>query len=194
MKTQILAAMLAASAFAAPAFAAPVSGGRVEAIIGYDMSRVEAFDLGIDGFDDKEGGLLYGIGAGYDFPVGGTTSVGIDAEVTEAGTNWRIAGGGDSVSVDIGRDLYVGGRITTAVSDSFNVYGKAGFTNTRVSADISLDGDIANEGGNADGWRLGAGGQFAVGQNAFVGVEYRYSNYEADFSRHQVVGSLGFRF
>jgi outer membrane immunogenic protein len=33
-----------------------------------------------------------------------------------------------------------------------------------------------------------------IGSSAYIGAEYRYSNYEADISRHQVAGTLGFRF
>ena len=56
------------------ASAAPV-GPRVEAVVGYD--RVKA--LG-----EKDGGALFGIGAGYDFAVGSGVSLGADVEATES--------------------------------------------------------------------------------------------------------------
>ena len=40
----------------------------------------------------------------------------------------------------------------------------------------------------------GIGAQFGLNRNLYLGGKYRYSNYEADFSRHQVVGTLGLRF
>ncbi len=48
--------------------------------------------------------------------------------------------------------------------------------------------------GELDGARAGVGFQFAVGPRSYVGAEYRYSDYEADLSRHQALASLGFRF
>ena len=36
--------------------------------------------------------------------------------------------------------------------------------------------------------------EYALGTNAFVKTEYRYSNYESGFERHQVLGGFGFRF
>ena len=42
--------------------------------------------------------------------------------------------------------------------------------------------------------RVGAGIQYAIGRNAFVNAEYRYSNYEDGVSRNQVLGGFGVRF
>jgi len=47
---------------------------------------------------------------------------------------------------------------------------------------------------NFDGYRLGAGGQIGIGGKAYVGSEYRYSNYEDGLSRHQVAMTVGTRF
>lgn len=70
---------------------------------------------------------------------------------------------------------------------------KAGYTNARIRATVEEAGTITRDSANADGIRAGIGAQFAVGTNAYVGGEYRYSNYESDFSRHQAVLTLGFR-
>jgi hypothetical protein len=46
-----------------------------------------------------------------------------------------------------------------------------------------------------DGYRLSAGGQVLLGRRAFVGAEYRFSNYGLSTDRReQLVGSIGFRF
>jgi outer membrane immunogenic protein len=67
---------------------------------------------------------------------------------------------------------------------------KGGYTNARFKAD---DG-IVSASRNFEGYRLGAGGQLAVGGKAYVGSEYRYSNYEDGLARHQVALTLGTRF
>ena len=48
--------------------------------------------------------------------------------------------------------------------------------------------------GEADGGRVGLGAQFLIGKSAYVGAEYRYSNYEAGLSRNQVALTVGTRF
>lgn len=154
---------------AAPATAAP-TGFRVEALVGYDRAGTDGFHLD---------GVLYGIGAGFDFAAGSNVSLGVDVEATDS------TGKEDGVSV--GRDLYAGGRVNFAVSPRANLYVKGGYTNARVK--VSGFGSD-----NGDGFRLGAGGQLTLGGKAYVGAEYRYSNYESDFDRHQVALTLGTRF
>ena len=167
----VLAATPAAAQSAAPA------GPRVEAVIGYD--KVKA--LG-----EKAGGALLGVGAGYDFAVGPAVSIGADVEATESTQKEEAAG----VEVKAGRDLYAGGRVNFAVSPTANLYVKGGYTNARFKADNGIDSASRN----FEGYRLGAGGQLAVGGKAYVGSEYRYSNYEDGLARHQVALTLGTRF
>ena len=190
MKLRFVAFALATTAIAAPAFAAPVSGGRVEALVGYDNINADLGPLG----EGDTGGVLYGVGVGYDFALAPTASIGIDAEVTDATTDIEFTDGADSAEVSVGRDLYVGGRVTTAVSESFNLYGKLGYTNARIKARATIGGVTESEAANGDGIRAGVGGQFALGANSYVGTEYRYSNYEGGFERHQVAATVGFRF
>ena len=185
----VLVAGAALAGLAAPAAAATTSGGRVEAIVGWDHGSVSLDDFGINDSVNADG-ILFGIGAGYDFAVSETASLGIDLEATESTADLE-AGDPDDTRISVGRDLYVGGRATFAVSPAANLYVKAGYTNARLK--ISDDsGFSASE--NGDGIRGGVGAQFMIGGNAYVGAEYRYSNYEADISRHQVVGNIGFRF
>ncbi|QPQ55911.1 porin family protein [Allosphingosinicella flava] len=198
MKYLYATAAIAASLVAAPAFAADISGARIEGIVGYDSPKVsglekEIQEFGIDVDADLDG-ILYGVGIGYDFAVGNNISLGVDAEYSDSSSDFNLKNGDELVTISFARDLYVGSRITTAVSDSFNLYGKLGYTNARASVGY-YDGD---EGfgiiDNIDGVRAGFGGQFALGGNSYVGLEYRYSNYESDLERHQVAATLGFRF
>jgi outer membrane immunogenic protein len=175
------AAAVALAAIATPANAA-VGGGRIEAVVGYDNV---SFDLG-GGVDADASGILYGIGAGYDFAVGEKVALGIDVEAAESTADFEA--GTDRVAA--GRDLYAGVRLTTALSDKANLYFKAGYTNARLKVETATLTDAAN----GDGVRGGVGLQFLVGKSMYIGGEYRYSNYEADFTRHQGVATLGFRF
>jgi len=159
-----IAATPAAAQSAAP------TGGRIEALVGYDVVSFSGAD---------EGGVLYGIGAGYDFAVGNSVALGIDVEASDSTTDVDI--------VSTGRDLYAGVRASFPVSTSANLYLKAGYTNARIKAE-----DLG--GANGDGFRLGAGAQFTISGKAYVGGEYRYSNYESDFSRHQFAAVIGTRF
>ena len=92
--------------------------------------------------------------------------------------------------VKAGRDLYAGGRVSVAVSPTANLYVKGGYTNARYKADDGFDSVSENFGG----YRLGAGGQMTVSGKAYVGAEYRYSNYEHGLERNQVALTVGTRF
>jgi outer membrane immunogenic protein len=86
-------AAAAALAFASPAMAqgnlapAAPAGFRIEAIVGYDHG---------------------GVGAGCDFAVSNSISLGVDAEVSDSTA--------DKDGVSAGHDLYAGARVTFAVS------------------------------------------------------------------------------
>lgn len=175
--TAASAAFLAATPALAQDTTAP-SGPRLEALVGYD--RVKAGG-------EKDGGALFGIGAGYDFAVGPAVSLGADIEATES---TQKEGDEDIAEVKAGRDLYAGGRVSFAVSPTANLYVKGGYTNARFKATDGVDSAAEN----FDGFRLGAGGQMTVSGKAYVGAEYRYSNYEAGLSRNQVALTVGTRF
>jgi outer membrane immunogenic protein len=176
---------LALVAAATPAAAAAPAGGRIEAVVGWDHVSLDLAQFGGTG-DLSESGVVFGLGAGYDFAVSESASVGLDIEGTDATTKFEDPTG----KITAGIDLYAGGRITGAVADNVNVYVKAGYTAFRIKATA---GGVSDS-GTADGLRAGLGLQVAVGGKAYVGAEYRYSNYEAGLTRHQAVATLGTRF
>lgn len=193
MRSIVVAALFAASA-AAPALAqdassgrAPFTGARVEGLAGWD--RVQN-----NGHKD---GVAYGIGAGYDVQAG-KVLVGIEGEAADS-TAKLCAGSRTTadprVCAKAGRDLYVGGRIGTVVGGRTLLYAKGGYTNAQAKL-TSNDGIAQTTLGktNLDGYRVGAGAEYAIGSNSFVKTEYRYSDYENGFSRHQVVAGFGLRF
>ncbi len=181
MNKIVILAALATTAVATPAFAQQAStlaGPRLEAVGGYD--RVNASG-------EKDGGALFGIGAGYDVALTPSVSLGVDGEASMSSMKDEFLPG---ETVKAGRDLYAGGRLSMAVSPTSNVYVKGGYTNAR----FKYDGSLGNAADNLDGYRLGVGGQMGIGGKAYVGAEYRYSNYEQDVTRNQVVASIGTRF
>lgn len=182
----LLAVAASAAVVSTGASASDISGFRVEALLGWDSPNFA--ELG------SKSGLGYGAGIGYDFAVAPTVSLGIDGEIGGSTAKYRVSEGADHVEISTGRDLYVGARVTGKVADKFAVYAKAGYANARVKASASIEGYEESESANGGGFRLGAGGQYLLGEKAYVGAEYRYTNYEGDFSRHQVLATFGYRF
>ncbi|HYD12661.1 MAG TPA: porin family protein [Allosphingosinicella sp.] len=192
MRKLALLALLAGSA-ATPAVAqepAAHGGLRVEALVGYD-------NIGADGVTAD--GPVYGLGLGYDFQAGSLVA-GLEAEASDSGADecsqsadpaarWRCVAGG--------RDLYAGGRIGVAVGTRALLYAKAGYANSRVTAvpvvtvPVFPPPDFRRE---LDGIRAGAGVEIGLTARLFVKTEYRYTNYEDGFDRHQLVGGIGLRF
>lgn len=184
---------LTAATAATPALAqepASHSGPRVEAIVGYDS-------LGVGGATAD--GPVYGLGLGYDFRIGKLVA-GLDAEASDSGADqcgqaisaasqWRCVGGG--------RDLYAGGRVGLPVGSRVLLYAKAGYASSRVALEPEVTlpifpAPVFRQ--TLDGVRTGAGVEIGLGARAFVKTEYRYTNYEGGFDRHQVVGGIGLRF
>jgi outer membrane immunogenic protein len=223
MRNLVLAALLA-STLAAPAFAqdGSFSGLRVEAIAGYDTLRSgERDDDGVDTSNDEGDesidGVAFGIGAGFDFDLGGLVA-GVEAEFSESTGKQEIDETVDipfSTRIETGRDIYVGGRLGFKAAPSTLVYAKAGYTNTAIEGAFAGGNERFEFDSNADGWRLGGGIEQLFGPNAYGKVEYRYSKYnnldfsddfdfddleaedfdtDIDLDRHQVVAGIGFRF
>lgn len=185
------AALLLAGAAASPVLAqeaAPFTGPRVEGIIGYDK---------VDVNPGKDDSVMYGVAAGYDMQMGGLV-VGIEGEYNDSNIKDCVGAGtaaSPEVCARVGRDLYAGGRIGSAIGPDTLIYGKVGYTNAGFRATSNNGtGRVELADGNLDGVRVGAGLEQKVGPNSFVKAEYRYSNYEAGVERHQAVAGFGFRF
>lgn len=192
------------------------SGFRVEALAGYDVSQA-----GSSADDDSEAdndqsieGLAYGIGAGYDFDAGGVV-LGLEAEYYGSTAEVEFDDGdfeGFGLgNVSAGRDLYLGARVGVKANEDLLVYAKGGYTNATYDV-LSRDGETEFRADiDADGYRVGAGLEYALSGNTFAKVEYRYSNYsegeldfqddvpdsddfDIDLDRHQVMAGFGFRF
>ena len=192
MRKLIVVASLAAMSAATPALAqakAPFTGFRVEGIAGWDRAQVP---------NDRTNGIVYGAGAGYDFQAGRAV-LGIEGEASDSSGKECVSGtivAADRLCANVGRDLYVGGRVGALVGPATLLYAKAGYTNARFNLNYTEPTGVNNfkVHDNYDGVRVGGGIEQAVGRNAYVKAEYRYSNYEQNVDRHQVVAGFGLRF
>lgn len=215
----ILASGSALAAMASPALAqdgVPFTGPRVEALVGYDVTQAgSSVDNDVTDSDDESiDGVVYGGGIGYDFAASPNFRLGVEGEFTESSAKTKFDNGdfeGFGIgNVKAGRDLYAGVRAGYVMSPSTLLYAKAGYTNARFDVRTS-DGTVDTKTNiDTDGWRLGAGVEQHVGSNAFVKLEYRYSNYkegevdyvngpdsgrfDLDLDRHQVMAGVGIRF
>jgi outer membrane immunogenic protein len=187
MKTYLYAlASVAVLAVAAPASA---EGFRAEVHGGWDHARAGG---------DGESGIVYGVGAGYDFDIGRKAEIGLDlsadlSTIDECRTSVVLVG--DRACLDAGRDLAAAVRLGYKVSPKGTIYALAGYTNARFRFDYTTPaGATTRDGRNLDGFRLGAGYQHAFGEKMYGKVEYRYSNYEDDVTRHQVLLGVGVNF
>ena len=218
-KIAILAAATSAAAFATPALAqdnTPFTGPRVEALVGYDIVKAGSSvdDDGNDNNDQSMEGINYGAGIGYDFNAGGVV-LGVEAEYMDSSADTDFENGDFEGfgfgNVNANRDLYIGARVGVPVQPDLLLYAKGGYTNAKFDV-RSNDGTTEfNQDIDTDGWRVGAGVEYATNNNMFVKAEYRYSKYEEaeidfggdipdsdrfdiDTDRHQFVVGVGFRF
>ncbi|SEJ53948.1 outer membrane immunogenic protein [Sphingobium sp. AP50] len=217
MRKLMVATLLAGATVATPALAqdpAPTfTGPRVEAILGYDRTGAGSDVDNDNGNDDQNiDGLLYGIGAGYDMNLGSAV-VGVEGEYTDSTAKSSRSDFSDQFGfgrVKQGRDLYIGARAGILANPQTLVYVKGGYTNTKLDVLAGDTDETTDTAFKLDGWRIGAGVERAINANTFAKVEYRYSKYEdahinfadgstssefgIDTDRHQVVGSIGWRF
>lgn len=218
-KSVALIAGASIAAMSAPAIAqsnAAFTGPRAEVIAGYDVSEAGSSiddDTSIDN-EQSIDGIVYGGALGYDVALGGVV-VGAEAELTGSTAETEFEDGDFEGfgfgNVETGRDLYLGVRAGVLASPRMLVYGKGGYTNAKYNL-RSNDGTTQfTQDLDADGWRVGAGAEYALSPNTFAKLEYRYSNYEEaeidfegdapdtdrfdiDTDRHQVVVGFGYRF
>lgn len=133
-------------------------------------------------------GVTFGAVVGYDAPVGDSLRLGAEASFSGSTAGRDFDNDSPTVfnlgNVKADQEIYVGGRVGVVTSPSTMIYAKGGYTNQRYSVTGSNGTVTLDQKLDTDGWRAGAGAEFAVGRNAYIGAEYRYSNYgegEVDF-------------
>lgn len=208
-------------ALATPAMAqstedSPFNGPRIGVIGGFDESGAgsSAQDADNENNDQSIEGFGYGVEAGYDIDTGGAV-IGVEAEYLESTADTEFEEGDFESfglgSVETNRDIYVGLRAGAKVTPNTLIYAKGGYTNakydlTAMDGDTEFSSDI-----DTDGYRVGAGVEYAMDSGMYIKGEYRYSNYseaevdmpgdapdterfDVDLDRHQVMAAVGWRF
>ncbi len=205
------AAAFTTAALPASAHAAGPAGPRVEVFVGYDGADLE-FEDDDTTYDLHNKGIFYGIGGGYDFPLSNISALGVDVEISDSTADDSH----DSFLFDVrdkfGMDFYVGGRASFAVMDRATLYLKGGYTNLQLKAALNVcgfpsfetagiglavpcfDTEVFDDSGSVDGFRAGAGIDIALFGRTYTGFEYRYSSYDDNINRQQLMVKLGMRF
>ncbi|WP_324751168.1 outer membrane beta-barrel protein [Sphingomonas sp. LY54] len=115
-----------------------------------------------------DGAFTYGAEVGYDHALAENAIVGITAEIQDTD--------------DTGRELALTARVGGLVNNTALVYILGGYTNLNAA------------GFNFEGFKIGAGVEVAVTEQAFVKFEHRYANYDSGVKYHQNLVGVGFRF
>ena len=189
MKTTLYA-LASVAVLAAAATPAAAEGFRAEVHGGWDHVRADG-----PGNNNSESGIVYGIGAGYDVAIAPKVELGLDLSADLSSLDeceGSVILAGDTACIDAKRDLAAAIRLGYKVSERGTLYALAGYTNARFRFDYTTPAGVTTrDSRNLDGFRLGAGYQHGFGEKMYGKVEYRYSNYEADVTRHQVLLGVG---
>ena len=184
------------------------AGPRVEIFGGWDRVGTRTrFDDGTTrstSKSHKDGGTA-GVLAGYDMPIGDKLIVG--AYGSYALSTAKTCEGGVGC-VKSGRQIEGGARVGFKTLDNKAlVYAKGAYVNGQIRSQLFDGTDLIKGHADRDGWRAGAGVEYAVSSHAYVKAEYDYTRFTsfdaadlgaADtslrFDRNQVLGGFGVRF
>jgi len=205
-----------ASTTATPAQA--FSGTHVEATFGWDHLNTKSLK-DIDASAEIESGadgVTYGGAIGYDIPLSNNVTAGAEVGLYGSSTKWTNTanlnpGVFNTAQVNLGRDVFVGGRLGYALSTRTQLFAKAGYTNAHFGVTGTDGNTVLYQGINASGFRLGTGIERKLTRLTYVKLEYDYShygsgqfnyagstpdgsNFDLHNDQHQVLASIGLRF
>jgi outer membrane immunogenic protein len=187
MRNAVLSAVIAVG-FALPcaAQAEGFNGFRIEGRTGYDNNS---------GGGVSAGGILGGVGIGYDAEIGKGIVAGVEADLDFASTKYLVDLGSAAGSINAQRDIEASVRVGFKAASSTLIYVKGGYSNGAYKVQAEGVGFSVSESAKADGYRLGAGVEQLLGKHGYVKAEYRYTNYSsAEIKRNQLVLAAGWRF
>lgn len=153
-------------------------------------------------------GAAFGAAVGYELPVGRSMFVGVegsidDSTAKECRNDVVLIGGALQVGVrtcaSTGRDLSAVVRFGAAIDDRTKLYVLGGYTNARVRETATTEiiqgaPVMTSSSANGDGYRLGLGLERRMVSKLFAKIEYRYSDYEGGFARHNGLIGAGVKF
>lgn len=230
MKTILLASGVLLLASAAPALAqdtagptdtttsaptegATFTGPRAEIFGGWDRVGTRArYDGGTTRATSRDhksavtaGGLL-----GYDMPIGNRLTAGVFGSYaisTAKSCDYADGSGGYGGCLKSGRELEGGARIGYKATPKTLVYLKGAYVNGQIRAKYGDGVDYVGGHANRDGWRAGAGAEYALNKHAYLKAEYdytRFSSFNAEdlgvadtslrYDRNQVLAGFGLHF
>jgi outer membrane immunogenic protein len=186
------------------------TGPRGEIFGGWDRVGTRTrFDDGTVRATDRthtNGATMGGL-VGYDMPVGSRYVAGVFGSYaisTAKDCSFTPTAGGCLRS---GRELEGGARFGAKVGDKALAYVKGAYVNGQIRGTESNGVDYITGHANRDGWRAGAGVEYALNKHAYMKVEYDYTRFKsfdaadlgvADtslrYDQNQVLGGFGIRF
>jgi outer membrane immunogenic protein len=199
------------SAASAPSTDGPTfAGPRAEIFGGWNRVGTRTrFDNGTvrDTVKSHNNGGTAGALVGYDMPIGDKMIAGVFGSYAintnkDCGTVGAFNG-----CLKQGRDIEGGARIGYKAMPSTLVYLKGAYVNGQIRSTYSDGVNYVRDHSNRDGWRAGAGVEYAVSNHAYVKAEYdytRFSSYHPDdlgvadtslrYDRNQVLAGFGVHF
>lgn len=196
---------LAVAISAVVSSAAHAEGLRAEIHGGYQrLSNKTFFSPSDTTFRPVEGGT-YGLGIGYDLPIGDKAFAGLEANADfSTGSRCQVnplvafvAPGIFESCLKPRRDLSAIARVGVQLgSGGTRAYVLGGYSNLRLESysQINRSAPTGLTARNRDGFRIGAGLEQSFGDRVYGKLEYRYSNYGQSINRSQGLVGIGIRF
>lgn len=178
---------------ATPAMAQTFSGPYVGAQVGLDNYEVQASDVFTigDKYDGLSGnGVVGGVYAGYDMPLGDTLFAGVEVNASLSGAKISYDDTADSLTLKAKETFGASARLGAMLNDSTGLYAKAGWANTKFKANVNGLRDSDHD----DALVLGGGIETRVGSNASIRLEYNYADYSDYVKNNQIKAGVAFRF
>lgn len=182
-----------AALVATPAMAETFSGPYVGVEVGLDNYEVNASDVFAPG-DDYDGlsgnGIVGGIYAGYDIPLGTNLFAGIEAKASLSDAKMTYDDTIDTLRLKAKETFGASARLGVMVNDSTGIYGRAGWANTKFK--VASNG--VSDSDHDDALTLGAGLETRIGAATSVRIEYNRADYSDFVKNNQITAGVGFRF
>jgi outer membrane immunogenic protein len=194
---------LAIALFAATGRSAQAQGARIEVHGGYERLSYKSFFSPSDSTFRPVNGAFYGLGVGYDAPIGDRVFVGIEGNVDfSTGSRCQVnplilAPGIFESCFKPGRDISANVRMGVKLGgESTRFYGLAGYSNLRVKSygQVNRAPPVTTVAENRDGVRIGAGLEHNFSERFYGKLEFRHSRYGNGLYRNQGLIGAGFRF
>jgi outer membrane immunogenic protein len=186
------------------------TGLRVEGFAGYNRSAPQFRSFGANPSTSRPqkhtGGIAGGL-VGFDYQLGPVVAgvFGSYAMPTESGCG--TLSGTNYGCLTASRQIEGGARVGITRMGAL-LYLKGAYVNTSIKTDVRDGPDSINSSYiNRDGWRAGAGAEYALNRHFYVKAEYDYTrtkrfdvsaygfpNSDVRYKNHMVLGGFGVRF